>query len=41
MDSLNRTQAGLGYTALFGLDAVLLLLAAVAISRVPATLGHE
>lgn len=41
IDSLNRTQAGLGYTALFGLDAVLLLLAAVAISRVPATLGHE
>ncbi len=41
IDGFNRTQAGLGYMALFGLDAVLFLLAAVAISRVPTALDHE
>lgn len=35
IDSLNRSQAGLGYVALFGLDALLFLLAASAIVRIP------
>lgn len=43
IDSLNHWQVGLGYTALFGLDALLFVLAALAILRVaqPAEPGKE